>query len=217
MGLLDVFDLTAVWRRIKTFLGPVGKLIDKAGDALSKLITIVQRTSKLLDDGIAEFKAWRSFKQDVRLKSRVVNLEMAFEKTKALIEGIPEAWHSIIDIFRKFREQVPGRSVVPEAIETATELEEGSGEGLTALLEKFPKLAKLLEKSIGVLALVLQALESISEVVDDLESILQEVTRLRLEIEKLDTVFLSQSNKRKRLKLADGSTIRIRVGNIHQL
>lgn len=215
MGLLDVFDLTAVYDRVIKFLGPVGKLIESGRKSFLRLRTIVERATVLMDGAIAEFHAWRQFKEDVKFKSRVVNLESAFEKTKALIEGVPKAWNSIVDIVKEFKGKVLEANPVREAEEIVTVEEEGSGEGLTALLKKFPKLAKGLERVAGVFALVLDALESISKTIDDLQAILDEVSALRREIEHLDTIFLSQSNKRHRVKLADGKTIRIRVGKLH--
>lgn len=215
MGLLDVFDLTSVYDRLIRFLGPVGKLIESARKSFVRLRTIVQRATALMDAAIAEFNAWRHFKEDIKFHSRVVNLESAFEKTRALIEGIPNAWNSIVDIVKEFKGKVFQANPASEAEDILAPAEDGSGEGMTALLKKFPKLAKSLERAAGVFALVLDALESISKTIDDLQTILDEVTALRREIESLDTVFLSQSNKRKRVKLADGRSIRIRLGKLH--
>jgi hypothetical protein len=140
---------------------------------------------------------------------------MAITKTRALVEGIPAAWHSIQDLFKQFKEKVNTANVNTQAADLAADIEEGTGEGVAGLLKKFPKLAKGLTKIFGVLVLVTDALESVSRTIDDLQVILDEITRLRLEIEKLDTVFLSQSNARERVKLADGKVIRIRVGKLH--
>jgi len=214
VALLDVFNLPAVFDAIKRILGPFGKLFDILKKSFDELATIIERSTKLLDGIIAEAKAWQNFKQDIRFKSRVINLESAIEKTRALIEGIPAAWRSIQDIFKQFKEQFPTAGNPAAEAEALIEDVEAEG-GVKALLKKFPKLAKGLEKVLGVLALVLQALESISKTVDDLQTILDEITRLRLEVEKLDTIFLSQSNKRARVKLADGKSIRIRVGKLH--
>jgi conjugal transfer/entry exclusion protein len=210
------FDLSAVFNAVKSFLGPVGKLIDSLKTSITHLTNIVQNATKLLDGIIAEAKAWASFKQDVRIKSRVIALESAIAKTRTLIEGIPAAWRSIQDIFKTFKTQFDaGGDPIADADAVAEDLASAEEGGISALLKKFPKLAKGFEKILGILALVIQALEAISSVIDDLQQILDEITALRLEIEKLDTIFLSQSNKRKTLKLADGSSIQIRVGKLH--
>jgi hypothetical protein len=216
VALLDVFDLSAVYARLIKFLGPIGKVIDAAVSAVKRLGTIVQRQTKLMDDAVKEFKEWRNFKEDIRFKSRVVNLEVAFIKTKALIEGIPAAWHSIIDIVQEFRKKVDINAEVTEVrTEISTEIEEGSGEIITKLLNRFPKLLKGLERAAVVLGLILDSLETLSKVIDDLQTVLDEITRVRLEIERLDTIFLSQGNKRKRVKLADGRTVNFRLGKLH--
>jgi len=210
------FDLSGIFDAIKSFLGPVGKLIDSIKTSITHLTSIVQNSTKLLDGIIAEAKAWGNFKQDIRIKGRVIQLESAIEKTRALIEGIPAAWRSIQDIFKTFKTQFDaGGDPIADADAAAEDLASAEEGGITSLLKKFPKLAKSFEKILGVLALVIQALEAVSGVVDDLQQILDEITALRMEVERLDTIFLPQSNKRKTLKLADGSTIRIRVGSLH--
>lgn len=218
MGLLDVFDLSQLYGRLIKFLGPVGRLIDQGVQAGNHLTTIIQRMTKLLDDAVAEFKAWKNFREDIHLKSRVVNVESAFLKTKNLIEGIPAAWHSIVDIVREFRRGIPTETANVEIAELSEEtvgIEEGTGEIIAKLFARFPRLLKGLARASVVLGLILQSLESTSKVIDDLQSILAEITGLRLEIERLDTVFLSQGNKRKRLRLENGKTINIRLGKLH--
>jgi hypothetical protein len=83
------------------------------------------------------------------------------------------------------------------------------------LLEKFPRLAKGLEKVLGFVALLADALESISSGIDDLQAILDTITAIREEVETGSTVFLQQKNSRKSLALRDGGSIKIRVGNLH--
>jgi prophage DNA circulation protein len=210
------FDLSAVFTAIKGFLGPVGKLIDSLKTSITHLTNIVQNATKLLNGIIAEAKAWKNFRQDIRIKSRVIALESAIEKTRTLIEGIPAAWQSIQDIFKTLKTQFDaGGDPIADADAAAEDLASAEEGGISALLKRFPKLAKGFEKLLGVLALVVQCLEALSNTIDDLQQILDEITALRQEIEKLDTIFLSQSNKRKTLKLADGSSIQIRVGKLH--
>ena len=198
---------------IRTFLGPLGKLWDSLTQTFDHLKNIVSSAEKLKDSIVSEVEAWKNFKQDIRIRQRVVQVERAITKTRDLIEGIPAAWRSIQDIVKNFKEQIGGEANPIEEAEAATqEMESG---GIAAVLRKFPQLAKGLEKVLGFLAIVIQALEAISNTIDDVQQIVDEITGLRLEIEKLDTIFLSQSNKRKTLKLEDGSTIRVRIGKLH--
>jgi hypothetical protein len=209
----DLFNLSGVLDKIKSLLGPFGQLWDKLTLTYTHMTNIFSSGEKLTQSVISEVNAWRNFKQDIRFKSRVVQIESAVEKTRALIEGIPAAWRSIVDLFKQFKEQLGGEGNPIEEADAATaDIEAG---GIKTLLTKFPALAKGLEKVLGFLAIAVQALEAITNAIDDLQSIVDEITRLRLEIEKLDTIFLSQSNKRKTLKLADGSSIRVRIGKLH--
>ena len=213
MALADFLNLSGILQRVKAFLGPFGKLFDSLKQSYDKLINIFDAAQKLTNSVVSEVNAWRNFKQDVRFAQRVVQLESAVQKTRDLIEGIPAAWRSIIDIVKQFKQSLSQETNPIEDAEAATaDIESG---GIKTLLEKFPALAKGLERVLGALALVLQALESIASVIDDLQTVIDEITRLRLEVEKLDTIFLSQSNKRKTLQLANGKSIRIRLGKLH--
>ncbi len=213
MAFTDLFNISGILDRIKTFLGPFGKLFDSLKQSYEQLIHIFDAAKKLTDSVVGEVDGWRSFKQDIRFRQRVVQLESAFQKTRDLIEGIPASWHSIVDIVKQLKESLTQETNPIEDAEAATEdIESG---GIKTLLQKFPRLAKGLEKVLGALALVLQALETIANVIGDLQTIVDELKALRLEFEKLDTIFLSQTNKRKTLRLADGKTIRIRVGKLH--
>ena len=206
------FSFGGIFSAVQNFLGPLGKLWEKLKAIYDHTTNIYGAGEKLTQSIISEVNAWRNFKSDIRFKSRVVQLESAVTKTRDLIEGIPAAWKSIVDIFKQFKSQLGESNPVEEA-EAATEEAEASG--ISGLLKSFPRLAQAFEKVLGVLAIVAQALDAIANTIDDVQTIVDEITRLRLEIEKLDTIFLSQSNKRKTLKLADGGSIQIRVGKLH--
>ncbi len=206
------FSLGGIFSAVQNFFGPLGKLWDSLKKIYGHVTNIYSSGETLTQSIITEVNAWRNFKSDIRLKSRVVQLESAVAKTRDLIEGIPAAWKSIVDIFNQFKSQLGETNPVEEAEAATQDAESG---GISALLKSFPKLAQALEKLLGVLAIIIQALDAIANVMDDVQTIVDEITRLRLEVEKLDTIFLSQSNKRRTLKLADGSTIRVRIGKLH--
>jgi hypothetical protein len=209
VALLDLF--APLLNKLKIFLGPLGKLWDKIVGAWNHITHIVQATEKLVDTIKDEISAWKNFRQDIRFKSRVVQLESAFTKTRDLIEGIPESWRAILDLIKQFRESIATEQA-PQPEEFAADIEEGGSKTIT---EIFPKLGKLAEKALGFVSIIVTALEQIANAIDDLQTIVDELKRIRLEIEKLDTIFLQQGNKRQTLKLADGKTIRIRVGRLH--
>jgi len=199
---------------IESLFDPVRKIVTAVKTAVGHVLGIYSAAVKLKDSVLEEIDAWKNFKQDIRLKQRVVNLEIAIQKTRDLIEGIPAAWHSIVDIVKTVQANLKDTNPQSAVEDLEAELQEGA-DSIRTLLSKFPRLLKAFEKVLGVVAIVFTALERVADVVDDLQTIVDETKRIRLEIEKLDTIFLSQSNKRKTLKLADGSSIRIRVGSLH--
>ncbi len=213
MALSDLFNFSAIFDAIKRFLGPFGKLLDKLKESYDHVVGILDAGEKLKDSIISEIDGWKNFKQDIRFSQRVVQIESAIKKTRDLIEGIPAAWRSIVDLVKQVKQSITQETNPVEEAEAATaDIEEG---GIKTLLQKFPKLAKGLERALGVLAIVVQTLETLRSIIDDVQTVVDEISRLRKEIEKLDTIFLSQTNKRKTLKLVNGKTIRIRVGNLH--
>jgi prophage DNA circulation protein len=210
-----LFDfLKPLLDRIKSALGPLGKLWDKVVEAWNHITGIIGAVEHLTDTVKSEIDAWKNFKEDIRIRQRVINLEKAIEKTTELIQGIPDSYHAILDLVKEIKGKIGG---VPEPVAgEVEELEAGFEEGgITNLLKRFPALAKFFEKALGFVSLLVDALESIANAIADLQTIVDETKRIRLEIEQLDTIFLQQHNKRKNLKLADGRTIRIRVGSLH--
>lgn len=214
MGLFNqlLAPIEALFDRI--FGGTVvGRLVAKIREGISHILTLVQRIQHLVDSiktEITEFSHWR---EDIRFKSRVISLPAAIEKTRDLIQGARDSWAAIVALMKDFREKVGGENAAQDAEEVAADLEGGTGEGI---LKRLPRLAKGLEKLLGVISLIVDAVISWSDAVDKLQTIVDEVTRLREAIEKGDLIFLKQSNPRKTLTLTDGTKIKIRLGNLHQ-
>ena len=193
----------------------VGKLVDKITEGISHILTLVDRINTLVSSVITEVDAFRNWKEDVRIKSRVINVPIALTRTADLVTEVENAWNSIIDLAKSFKETVKGGGdPQAEAEEVAADLGDLSNVG-ESLLKKLPKLSKGLEKLLGVVSLIVEGIITWSDAIDDLQSIVNAVRDLRIEVETGDTLFLSQKNKRKVLQLADGSSIKIRVGNLH--
>jgi len=173
----------------------VAALLD-LGQKLTKHFTgTFQAGLDLFNSIIDEVNAWKNFKEDIRLKSRVVNIESAITKTKDLVEGLFASWRAILALIKSLTTKLELGGAA-EIVEAAT------GIGLPVALVNF-------------LVLVVEVLDTVRDVIDDLQTIVDEITRIRTEIETLDTIFLSQSNKRKTIKLADGKSIKIRLGKLH--
>jgi hypothetical protein len=133
-----------------------------------------------------------------------------------LVNEVKEAWASIQDLAKSFKETVKGGGdPQAEAEEVAADLGDLSNAG-ESLLKKLPKLSRGLEKLLGVVSLIVEAVITWSSAIDDLQSIVDAIRDVRIEVETGDTLFLSQKNKRRVVQLEDGSSIKIRLGNLHQ-
>jgi len=173
------------------------KLFKNVKQTFLHLTGVISAANTLIDTVKGEIDAWRHFKEDIRIKSRVINLESAIRKTRELIAGIPASWHAALDLISQIRKAVQKDIVAEE------------GAALLAI-----ETAGLSEVAVGI-GILYQVLSFVADVIQDLQTIVDELKRLRLEVEKLDTVFLQQDNKRKTFRLKDGKRIRIRVGRLH--
>lgn len=182
---------------IKKIIADLGTVFQDIKNTFNHLTGVFGAGKTLFDTVVSEIDAWKNFKQDIRLKSRVINLERAITKTKELIAGIPASFRAAVDIVKQ----------IGAAIEKDVTAEEGAA----VLAVETAGLSEIVV-AIGILY---QVLSFVADIIQDLQTIVDELKRLREEIEKLDTIFLPQSNKRKTLKLDDGSSIRIRVGKLH--
>lgn len=199
---------------IKRALGPFGKALDLISKFFTGFRDSFNKGLSLSEEIITEIREWRNFKENIHVKQRVINLPIAIDQSIALLDQIKAAWNAIIDLAQQIKKQAQGQTEDPttEAEEAVSDIESS---GVKSILEKFPKLAKGLEKLLGFLAVAVGVLESIQSAIDDLSNIVAAIRGIREEIETGSTIFLSQSNPRKTVTLEDGSTMKIRVGNLH--
>ncbi len=207
---IQFFDWSSIFNALRSRLGRFNGLIDKAVLLFGQIKTLIPRTHKLTEDILSEFHEWSTFKE-ARFSHRVINIEQALRKNSELIRGMKASFNAVRDIIRLIK--APLQSPLEGAAE---DVEAVTGAGSVAeLLARFPRLARGLERAIAFLGLLIEYVAAFNAAVNDFQTILDELKRVRLAIEKLDTVFLGQGNKRKFVKLADGKFIRIRVGNLH--
>ena len=187
----------ASFENFRTFWDDLVKLFDKVKNLYNHFVGVFQAGQHLFDTVKGEVDAWKNFKEDIRIRQRVVQIERAIQKTRDLILGIPASWRAAIDLIAQARKAIT-KDIVAEEVAAATAIE-------TAGLSE-------IAVAIGI---VYQVVSFVADVIQDLQTIVDELQRLRLEIEKLDTIFLQQDNKRRSLKLADGKRIRVRIGRLH--
>lgn len=216
MALSDFLlkPLEGFWDRL--FGGTVvAKIVSKITSGAAHVATLFDRIQHLIDSIKSEIEAFTHWKENIRFKSRVINVPAAASKIGELIQGLKDSWQAILALVHEFEATLKG-GIDPER--EASELAEDIGELDNvgeSLLKRFPKLAKGLEKLLGIITAFVDAIIQWSDAIDKLQTIVDEVTRIREAIESGEQIFLSQNNKRKTLQLEDGSSIKIRLGNLH--
>lgn len=192
----------------------IGKLVNKVSEGIGHITTLLSRIDHLITSIRDEISAFAGWKEDVRFKSRVVNIPAAAEKIGELVTGLRDAWNAIITLVQNFREQATGSDPEQEAAQLAEDLGDAGNIG-ESLLRRLPKLSQGLEKLLGVVTLFVDAVVEWSDAIDQLQTIIDEITRIREAVETGETIFLSQKNPRRTLQLANGGSIKIRVGKLH--
>lgn len=219
MGLLGDLEqrfLQPILDRILKWLGPFGKLVNYLKRVFEGWTNAYSKGLDLTAAIRIEINEWKNFKEAVPVRTGVISLPRAIEKSQDLLNQIRDAWAAIVDLFKQIQKQAQGQTEDPtaEAEDAVAELERGGGK-ISELLGKFPKLAKGLERVLGFLALIIAVLETLVATIDDLTAIVAAIRGIREEIETGSTIFLGKSNPRKIVRLADGTTMKIRVGNLH--
>jgi hypothetical protein len=194
---------------ILTQLKPVLKILT---DLKGSTVGLFDKITKLATTVRTEYEAIKNFKEDLHWRGRVVNAPQVVKKVKRLADIPSEVALRIKDLIKRIEEQSPaGKSPAALADEAAADLE--GIEDFRGFLTKWvPKLSKGAERLLGVLAILVDVLVAWNGAVDDLQTIADDVKEVRLDIEKLDLIFLPQNNPRRWVTLTDGRRMRIRVG-----
>ena len=190
LGIEQLFDFL-----LKKFPA-LKKLLDLGQKLIQHFTGVFDAGVHLFESFQSEVQAFKNFREDFRLKSRVINIERAITKIRDLIQGLFDAWRSIVRLFKglSFKLEAGGAAEVAEA---------ATGIGLPIAV-------------VNALVLIVEVLDTVRNIIDSFQTVIDEITRLREFIETGDTIFLQQRNKRKVLRLADGSSIKIRVGKLHR-
>lgn len=219
MAFTDILDrlLAPFVDKLKQMLGPFGKLFDLISKFIGGFKATFDKSIRLAGLIANEIHEWKTFRENVPVRTGVISLPSAIEKSKQLLDEIRRAWDSIVNLAKEVKKQLQGQMETPEELseEAVQSIEEIEASGVKTILEKFPRFAKVLGKIAGFLAIAIGALESIQSAVDDLTNIVIAIRDIREEIEHGATIFLSQKNPRRIVHLDDGTSMKIRVGNLH--
>lgn len=222
MGLLDQIEarlLDAIKRALEPVITPLSKFWNVLKNFCTALIDVIPDTIALVRLILSEVAAWRTFKEDINFKTGVINLQSARDRIEQLIQEILDAWHALEGLFTDgFK--LPLKSV-NEAAEAAEEVVTAFEEffGKFGLRELISKLSTSLEKAGGKVLEFLALLEACAEaalrVVRQITAIVTAIKDCRETFQTGTGLFLKQTNPRRTIQLADGSSIKIRVGNLH--
>jgi len=217
VGLVeDAIDrlLQPLFDKVKQVFAPFAKLVDFIFHFWQKLQETATKIQSLIALVVSEVNAWKNFKENLAFRTKVMNV-------KAFIDGVQEfwsqmvaAWNAILDLIKEIKGKFAGAGEDPaqEVREAIRDVEES---GFKNILAKFPRVLKGAEKLLGFVAILLDALTTILAAIDDLTTIVEALRAIREDIETGGPLFLKQSNARRTVRLEDGTTMKIRVGNLH--
>ncbi len=149
-------------------------------------------------------------------KIRAIAAPQALDQIKTLGEVPARLFVAVRDLVQRVKAAVETfKSPVAEA--TAAVEEAGGLEG--SFLRIFPRLATLIGRAaarlLAAVGLLVQLVIDVSNAVNDIHSIAQQLHDAIQGLNRLDAVFLQQQNPRRTIKLADGKSMKIRIGSLH--
>ena len=197
--------------KLSPILTPLRPVIKVLTDLRGSTIGLFGKVTHLATSAKEEYEAIRDFKEDLHWRGRVVNAPQVVKKIKRLTEIPAEVATAVKDLMARIEEQAGGKSpseLADEAVESLEGIEDFRG-----LLQRFvPKLAKGGEKLLGVIAILVDVVIQWNAAIDDLQTIVNDLREVRLDIEKLDLIFLPQNHARRWVTLEDGRRTRWRIG-----
>jgi len=192
--LTRTLGIDQLWEFVLKKFPVLQRLLDLAKKIIEHFTGVFQAGVDLVTSAETEFGKWKNFKEDIRFRQRVVQVEKALTKAEEFFQEIIKAWKDIVSIIR-------GSALKLETGGAAEIAEAASGVGLPLAV-------------VNAIVIVVEVLDTIRNVIDTAQNIVNVVRDLRELIEG-DLIFLQQRNKRKSLKLGDGKTIRVRIGKLH--
>jgi hypothetical protein len=204
--------LEPILTKIKEAFAPIGRVIGFFTRFWDSVTSLGGKINHLIELILGEITEWKNFRQNIAFRTKVISLPAAVDHFQEFVQMVKAAWQAVLDLVEQIKSKAGGETPSEEAEQAIKDIESS---GLKGIVEKFPRLLKGLEKLLGFLAIVLDALESIIAAVDDLTTIVEALQALRIDIESGGPLFLKQSNTRRIVTLDDGKKMKIRVGNLH--
>jgi hypothetical protein len=207
MGLFDWFE-NQVLILLQPILRPIQPLITIFTKFKDSTIGILDAATQLNDSVRQVIDTVVHFQEQPHIKSRVISLPRVVQNAQELV-SLPG---QIIDALKEMWDSLRNK-LTPDAFD----VEELEGlEDLRAIVTKFgTKISAGFEKILGIVSIVVDALVTIRTTIDDLQTIVDAVQTVIDDVENLNGIFLPQDNPRKTVALAEGGSVRFRIGNLH--
>jgi len=193
-GLLNALGLDQLFELVLNKFPAIRQLLDLGQKIIEHFTGVFQAGVDLFNSAQTEFEAWKHFKEDVRFRQRVIQVERALDKAQEFFTAIITAWKEILSLIKSagVKLETGGAAEVAEA---------ATGIGLPIAI-------------VNAIVIVVEVLDTIRNLIDTAQNVVTVVTDLRNLLEG-DLIFLQQRNPRKIEKLQDGTSIKIRVGKLH--
>jgi hypothetical protein len=177
-----------------SFIGDITNIVLGVSGLLQQIDDMLVDASQLVENSRLEVRRLKEFKFDPKFRTRVINAPRAIEQSRDFVADIAdqatEAFRSLVSNLKAIKFSA-GHLGAPEK----------GGSGVLKILEDITKI-KLF---IGEIDAFFKALESFVDA----------IRQIHEELATLETIFLPQGNLRKVERLADGGTIKIRLGSLH--
>jgi len=189
-------------------LGPIRPLVTLVTKFRDNTTGILGAAQTLVTTVEEEYGQFKKLTLKPQWRHRVISVEAVIEKVQQLVAVPQKIAGAIKDLISQLRSKLEPTKINLDELEGI--------EDLRGVFSKFgARLAQGLEKLLGILALIVDALVTIRSTIDDLQTIVDGIKTVREDFENLDLIFLQQKNPRRIEKLVDGGDIKIRVGKLH--
>jgi hypothetical protein len=205
------FDLKSI------LVGPASKLITSVRQTFDTATHFLEVLKETVDDAVSIYEQVKDFELQPHWKIRALSVPEAIENIKELGQAPTKIFIAVRDLWQRVKGSIDNfKSPLAEA-EAAVE-EAGALEG--GILRIFPRLATLIGKAatrvVAVAGVIFQIATDVDNAIADIHTIVQQARSIIEKLNHLDVVFMKQTNPRRTVTLADGSTMKIRVGHLHR-
>jgi hypothetical protein len=197
-------------------VGPASRLMTSIRQTIDTAVHIFDVMKQIVDNIVQTYEEIKDFEIKPNWKIRVLSAPEAIDNVKELAKVPTRIFIAVRDLVTRVKDSISAFKS-PAAEAEAVVAEAGSVEGFA--LRLFPRLASLVGKFItrilAIAGLIVQLVIDVDNAIADIKTITDGLRETVQSLNRLNVVFLKQTNPRKTVTLKDGSTMKIRVGHLH--